>query len=288
MIQRISFLGFSEPMASWSHLIGAIIFLIAGVKMLIKARGNWLRIFSLSIYMFSALFLFSMSGVYHLLNKGTSANYVLQILDYAGIYLLIAGTFTPYQIILLRGAKRWIPLLGIWILAITGLTLTAIFFDDMPEWLILVFFLAMGWMSLFTVWFIRKTCLKTVKYIAIGGVLYTVGAIFDFLKWPELIDQIMGAHEIFHLFVLAAAIVHFFSIYVISSLPISEKLILIIRKFPNQFKAHFTTERAFFKGSIETQVQNDATNWVQKNYNQSLKPKKITIKHHREDIIKID
>ena len=287
MISRYDFIGFSEPLASWSHFAGAIIFLCWGAKTLIKGRGNFLRVSSLGIYIFSGFFLFCMSGVYHLLDKGTSANYVLQILDYAGIYLLIAGTFTPMQIILLRKYKRWIPLLAIWILAITGLTLTSIFFDDMPEWLILIFFLCMGWMSLFTVWFIRRISPITVKKIALGGILYTAGAIFDFLKWPTIIEGVFEAHEIFHLFVLAAALVHFHAIFSLAATPISARLTLIIRRFPTAYKAFFTTEKSYFEGEIEDKVQAQAVQWVKDQYPKSLRPTSIRVKHHNEDSIDI-
>jgi channel protein (hemolysin III family) len=215
-VDTISFLGFSEPISSIVHLLSALFFLVAGTTMIYKSNLHRLPLAGMVIYIFCAVFLFSMSGVYHLLEKETTANYVLRILDHAGIYLMIAGSFTPFQLILLKGAKRWGVLIPIWILAITGLTLTAIFFDSMPEWLLLSFFIAMGWLSLFTVYFIRKIDFLSVKYIFSGGVLYTVGAAFDFLRWPNLIDGVLAAHELFHLFITAAAMVHFKRIWDLS------------------------------------------------------------------------
>lgn len=279
------FLGFSEPISSWSHLLAAVVFLVIGIKMIFKGRGNNTRMTSLILYVFSGVFLFAMSGVYHLLEKGTDANYVLQILDHAGIYLLIAGSFTPFQIILLRGYQRWIPLTLIWILAITGLTLTSIFFSDMPEWLILCFFLGMGWMSLFTVWFLRKISIETIKYIAIGGVFYTVGAVCDFLKWPILADSIFGPHEFFHICVVLGALSHFYGIYKIATRPISTELTLIIKKFPHKYFGKIHSEMAQFSGETDTCIKKQVKSWIKAEYHEEHIPRKLKIKYFKEEHI---
>lgn len=279
----IPLLGFHEPISSFSHLITAVVFLVYGIKMLIVAKGNRLRSLSLSLYVFCGVFLFSMSGVYHLLQKGTTSNYVLQILDHAGIYLMISGTFTPFQIILLRNAKRWSPLSIIWILAITGLTLTSIFFSVMPEWLLLSFFISMGWMSLFTVWFIRKIHFDTVKNIFYGGLLYTIGAIADFLRWPVIHGEYFGPHEIFHLFVSAAALVHFYGIYKISTLPISDKLNIKIIDSPKGFKAFSKDEALFLKANSEDGIRSEISKWINTNYLKVFIPKKVKLMFFKED-----
>ncbi len=282
------FLCFSEPVNSITHLLSAVVFLILGIKMIWLGRGNKFRVLSLIIYIFCCIFLFSMSGVYHLLDKGTTSNYVLRILDHAGIYLMISGTFTPFQIILLRGLKRWLPLLGIWILAITGLTLTSIFFSTMPEWLLLSFFISMGWMSLFTVAFIYSTDKQTVKYIFIGGVLYTFGAIADFTRTPTIISHVVESHEVFHLFVCAAAIAHFYAIYRISTIPMSDKLTVIVKLRPENIKAFFTSEKALFIAESEDQIKTQVKDWIDKYYFYKLRPKSIKFKYFREDKIDLN
>ncbi len=283
MITRIPFLGFHEPISSLTHLITAIFFLLLGIKMIWAARGNATRVTSLIIYITCSVYLFTMSGVYHLLQKGTTGNYVLQILDHTGIYLMISGSFTPFQIILLRGFKRWIPLCIMWILAITGLTLTAIFFKTIPEWLLLSFFISMGWMSLFTVWFIRNIDIRTVSLIFVGGVLYTVGALVDYDRWPVLIPQVLEAHEIFHIFVSAAAIVHFYAIYKISKIPISDQLTVIVSSTPKDFRAYFTSEHAFFKANSDEQLRQKVKNWINEKYIRILRPKRIRLRYFKED-----
>ena len=285
MLNKVPFLGFAEPISSLTHLVSALIIFILGLRMLWLARGNAKRLTSLTIYVFCCVFLFSMSGVYHLLNKGTSANYVLQILDHAGIYLMISGTFTPFQIILLRGVKRWAPLITIWILAITGLTLTSVFFSSMPEWLLLSFFISMGWMSLFTVWFIRNIDKEVVKYIFIGGLLYTIGAIADFARAPNLIPRILEAHEIFHIFVSSAALVHFYSIFRISTLPISDKPVVILKTYPDKVKAYIKSENAYFEAKTEDEVKSKISDWIEDNYISQYIPKRVTIKYFKEEYL---
>ena len=277
--------GFSEPVSSISHILTSVVFLIIGAKMIWTARGNGLRVFSIGLYVFCAVFLFSMSGVYHLLEKGSTSNYVLQILDHSGIYLMIAGSFTPFQIILLRGSRRWVPLILIWILAITGLTLTAIFFSDMPESLLLSFFIGMGWMSVSTVWFIREIDRFSLKYIFIGGVLYTIGAFFDFSKWPNLYPQVLEAHELFHFFVMAGALSHLYAIYRIASFPISNTLEVEIRKYPDHFYALIKKENAIFSSNCKESLMMDIKSWVDSRYLKKLRPKHLKISHYEVEII---
>ena len=101
----ISLPGFAEPISSISHLLYACIAFIASFFLLYRGRGNSQRFRGLFIYSLSLVYLFSMSGVYHLLSKGTTASYVLRILDYTGIYFLIAGSFTPIHLILFRNTN---------------------------------------------------------------------------------------------------------------------------------------------------------------------------------------
>ena len=99
--------GFSEPFSSWTHLLAAGTALLGGYVLFTRGRGNALRIFSLLVFSFSLIFLFSMSGVYHLLEPGRAPREVFMHLDHSAIFVLIAGTFTPIHIILFRGPLRW-------------------------------------------------------------------------------------------------------------------------------------------------------------------------------------
>ena len=124
--------GFTEPFSSISHLLAAFIFFVAGLVLILRHKRKGLGTFSMSIFIFSSVTLLSLSGTYHLLDNGSTGREVLRRLDHAGIFLLIAGTFTPIHINLFRGLSRWGILVFVWMLAITGITLKSIFFNEIP------------------------------------------------------------------------------------------------------------------------------------------------------------
>ena len=230
-----------------------------------------------------------MSGVYHLLEKGGAANYVLRILDYTGIYGLIAGTFTPVHLILFRGLHRWLILAIVWTLAITGLTLTAIFFDDIPHWLSLSFFLGLGWMGFLTFWFMYKLhSKKLVFYLISGGLFYTIGAICEFLNWPIIREGIVGAHEVFHIFVILGALMHWLLIYKIAKFPISSQINILVTEYPNnQFIAKALSEHLEFSANSLDELKNKVMSWVDQSYHQEMRPGHINFKYTKEEIINL-
>jgi len=192
-----------------SHLLSSPVFLVLGVTMLWKLRGNKSRIISLSIYCFAVVFLLAMSGVFHLLTPGTTARYVLQVLDHVAIFVLIAATFTPIHTLQFKGILRWGILVLVWSIAITGLTLESIFFNDVPEILSLLLYLGLGWVGILSAYvLIRKFDIKTVLPLIYGALAYTIGATLEFLRVPVLINGVIGPHEIFHVLVLAGISFH--------------------------------------------------------------------------------
>ena len=124
--------GFNQPMASMSHLIGAVVFLILSVLMVLSARKNRGTLLPCGVFAASAVILLSLSGVFHMFEPGFTPRKVMIRLDVAAIFLLIAGTFTPVHAVLFRGWQRWGVLLLLWTIAITGITLRTIFFDSLP------------------------------------------------------------------------------------------------------------------------------------------------------------
>ncbi len=207
--ETYSFIGFAEPVSSWLHLIGAAVFLILGVRMCVNFKGILLHRTGLIIFSFGTVFMFSMSGVYHLLDQGGSGRYVLQHLDHAAIWVMIAGTFTPIHLILFKGWKRWAILLLIWTVAINGVVLKTIFFDSFPEWLGLILYLGMGWVGLYSGVLISKDYdMNFIKPLMYGGIAYSVGAVLEFLRSPELIPGVIGPHELFHIAIIIGVIYH--------------------------------------------------------------------------------
>lgn len=195
--------GFADPVSSWTHLLGAGVFAILSIGLLRRGWGDAGRVFFLGVFAFTCILLLSISGVYHLLGEGAGRD-VMRRLDHDAIFGLIAGTFTPIHGILFRGIRRWGPLVLIWAAAATGITLKTVFFASIPEWLGLGLYLVMGWLGLGSAWLIwRDYGRSAVRLPLAGGIAYTVGAVFEFARFPVLIPGVLGPHELFHLAVLA-------------------------------------------------------------------------------------
>ena len=195
--------GFSDPFSSMTHLFSAPFILLFGIYMLKNLRGDLARTVSLSIFIFAAAFLLSMSGVFHLLSPGTTGRYVLQVLDHAAIFVLIAATFTPIHVLQFKGIMRWGILLLVWTTAITSITLKSIYFDEVPESLSLTLYLSIGWLGALTGYHLYKRMgLKAITPLLYGALAYSLGATMEFMRYPVLITGVIGPHELFHVLVL--------------------------------------------------------------------------------------
>jgi hemolysin III len=191
---------------STSHGIGVIFGIIGLVMMLLIAGSEASRIASAIIYGVSIIMLFSTSTIYHSVTHH-STRALMKTLDHCAIYLLIAGTYTPFMLISLENSGGHYYLTAIWIIALLGV-LFKIFLGHRYPKTSLASYLAMGWFILIA----GKELLANVSsegltLLAAGGICYTVGAIF--YAWKKLVFN----HAIWHLFVLGGAAFHFFSIY---------------------------------------------------------------------------
>jgi channel protein (hemolysin III family) len=205
----LSIPGFSDPVSSLTHLAAAVVFAILSVNLITRGRGDARRVASLAVFAFSAVLLLSLSGVYHLLSPGTAQRSVLMRLDHAAIFLLIAGSFTPVHVILLRDLWHWHLLAWIWVAAIAGLVLKTVYFDATPQWLGLLMYLGLGWLGLIsTIALARRFGVRFVLLLVWGALAYTIGALVDHLRWPVLVPGVVGPHELFHLAVLAGISFH--------------------------------------------------------------------------------
>ena len=201
--------GFSEPFSSISHLLGAFVFFVFGVKLIYMARNDVAWAVAVGVFVLSGVFMLSMSGVYHLLDTGGAGRAVLQRLDHAGIFALIAGTFTPAHVILFTGAWRWGFLIVIWSLAIAGITLKSIFFNELAEWVGLIGYLGLGWLGILSAYMTHRLHgLTILKPLLFGALAYTVGASLEFFRVPIVISGVIGPHELFHVAVLAGLAWH--------------------------------------------------------------------------------
>ncbi|MGB5517950.1 MAG: hemolysin III family protein, partial [Gammaproteobacteria bacterium] len=201
--------GFTHPFSALSHLLGAFVFLVYGIRLIYLARFNRGWAVAVAVFVISGVFLLSMSGVFHLLGQENAGRAVLQRLDHAGIFALIAGTFTPVHVILFTGFWRWGFLILIWALAIAGITLKSIYFDDLAEWVGLLAYLGLGWMGILSAYLTHRLHgFGIVKPLFYGALAYTAGASLEFLRMPVVISGVIGPHELFHLAVLAGLAWH--------------------------------------------------------------------------------
>jgi len=199
---------FGEELAhSLTHGVGWIASLAGLVVLMVfavRTRDPW-RIGACAVYAATLVLLYAASTLYHALS-GTRARHVFQILDHSAIFLLIAGTYTPFALVTLRGPWGWTIFAIIWSLAIAGVTLKAVFG---PRWPILstAIYIGMGW----TVVIAAKPLLATappgaIAWLAAGGIAYTGGV--TFYAWTRL----RYSHAVWHLFVLAGSICHYIAV----------------------------------------------------------------------------
>lgn len=199
--------GIGDPFSALTHLAAAAVFAVLGVR-LVRGGNGTLGRGSLAVFAASCVAMLSASGTYHLLQPGMGRD-LMQRLDHAAIFLLIAGSFAPVHVHLFRGFWRWGMLAGIWTLALVGAAMKLLYFREIPEWLGLLFYLGLGWLGLAS-WtmLLRRYGFQAVRLALWGALAYTAGALADFLRWPELVPRVIGAHELFHVAVLAGISCH--------------------------------------------------------------------------------
>jgi hemolysin III len=165
-----------------------------------------------SLYVVCALLTFGISALYHRITWATEARAIWKKLDHAGIYLMIAGTFTPVAMLGLSAASARDCLLTIWIVALAGI-IQSVFFVNIPKIFSAVLYLVAGYLIVPYMGELQQTLgVLNVGLLIAGGVAYTLGAICYGLKRPVLDPRYFGYHEVFHLLVNAGAILHFFVI----------------------------------------------------------------------------
>lgn len=193
---------------SVTHGIGAALSIAALVLLILIAvkQQNNLIMVSAVIYGSSLILLFLASTLYHAF-QGEKLKSILQVVDHCSIYLLIAGTYTPFLLISLHGAWGYTLLAIIWALAAVGIVFRILFGEKYPRFALFTY-IAMGWLIVVA----ASEMLTNVPpgglvLLALGGLLYTGGAVFYAL------EHIPYNHAIWHVFVLAASVMHFLSVY---------------------------------------------------------------------------
>ena len=198
---------YGEKFNAWSHLVGAVLASIGAVWLLVIASlaGDVWKIVSVAVYGVALVLLYSASTVYHSVRG--RAKVIMQKVDHLSIYLLIAGSYTPFCLVTLRGPWGWTLFGIVWGLAVIGM-LQEIKPRSEARVMSIVIYAVMGWIVLVAVKpLIAALGTAGFTWLALGGVLYTVGIIFfaydkRFRHW----------HGIWHLFVIAGSLLHFVAI----------------------------------------------------------------------------
>lgn len=203
---------FREPVNSLTHWGGAILALAGLIALLIVGWSTPAKIISLTVYGVSLIFLFSASATYHMVLVKDKALEIFRKVDHAAIYVLIAGTYTPFCVNAFEGFWKWGMLSIIWSLAIIGIVVK-IFYIKSPRWVSAGIYLIMGWISVSAAGHMLSALPTWVfVWLLIGGIIYTLGAIVYATKIFNFKPGVFGFHEVWHIFVLLAAASHFVAV----------------------------------------------------------------------------
>ncbi len=212
-LMMIPWLGLQDPVASLTHFAAAAGVLGGSFHLLRKGRGNGLRVAALVVFCASLLFLFCMSGIYHGLPPGPSRAFFRR-LDYAGIWIVIAGSATPVHLLLLRGLWRWGLTAVFWTAALTCLFLMDNYLSLLPYWAILLGYAGVSMLGAISISrIVGRYGWKETSLLLCGGAAYAGGAVMDALDGPVLWKGIIGPHELFHVLVIVGALLHWVFIY---------------------------------------------------------------------------
>lgn len=199
---------YEEKLNVLSHGFGFVLSILGLVLLVHRASdfGDSLLLISFSIFGASMILLYAASTFYHSATN-RKLRYRLNILDHASIYILIAGTYTPFALVTIQGVAGWSIFGVVWTMALIGIILK-LFYTGRYHTLSTVMYVVMGWIIVFAIKpLFENLDLVGLLFLFAGGISYTLGAVFFSL------DRIKYNHAIFHLFVLAGTFCHFLAIY---------------------------------------------------------------------------
>ncbi len=197
-----------------SHLFAAC-FALVGSALLISqasAQGDPWKIVGLSIYGLSIVTLFVSSTLHHALDRSPRVNEVLRTLDYDSVFLLIAGSVTPLVLVLFRTTYGWTVLGAVWVIATVGIVLRSLL-RELPKYLTNTLYIALGWVTVVLAGAGGSLQVGAVVLMAAGGLFYSAGFVLFVIERPNPWPGVFGFHEIWHVMVVVAAVLHFLLMY---------------------------------------------------------------------------
>lgn len=206
--------GAREPISSYTHYFGALLAVIGTFALLYKSivitEASMKTILSVTVFGLSMILLYLASGTYHYVSGSDEVIRMMRKVDHSAIYLLIAGTYTPIFLNVFSQPKGIYLTVAIWVIGLAGIAVKLLWLEA-PRWLYTLAYILMGWFILVDLksFFLLPTGAIALTFL--GGFFYTTGAVFYILKKPNL--GRFGFHDVFHLFILAGTISHFFMVY---------------------------------------------------------------------------
>ena len=199
----------------WLHLATAPLTLVAGIVLIALSPDTLTRVGS-AVFTGSAVLLFTVSAIYHRGTWSPRTWAFLRRFDHSNIFLLIAGSYTPFSLLFLEGTERIVLLTVVWSGAILGV-LFRVFWAGAPRWLYTPIYMALGWAAVFFIPSFAEgaqrlgvsTGTAVLVLLAVGGGLYTLGGIVYGIKRPDPSPQWFGFHEVFHSFTILAFVSHY-------------------------------------------------------------------------------
>jgi len=176
-----------------------------GIALVLAATSTRERV-ALAVYALSLMSLFGVSAVYHRVNWRTlGARRWMRRLDHSMIFMLIAGTYTPFAVIALHGTLAFAVLVAVWVLAAVGTSFNLIWISA-PKWLLTIVYVSIGWAAAVALPELAEAVgVAGLALLALSGVCYTAGAVIYVVRRPDPVPTVFGYHELFHALVVVAA-----------------------------------------------------------------------------------
>lgn len=202
-----------EPANATTHFVSFWIALFAGLALVVKARHDWVRFIESVIYGIALAALFLASSFYHYYDLGPRGNLWLRRLDHSAIYLLISACYVPTFIHGLDGHWRTAMLITVTLLMLGGIFFKLVWLDA-PRGLSVSMYLALGWLFLIPAHkILPQIPLSLLAWFFASGIVYSLGALIYLFEKPDPWPNAFGFHEIWHLFVMAGAALHYIFAY---------------------------------------------------------------------------
>ena len=193
------------------HGIAFPLAVVAGIVLVSLAGSDRARL-GCALYALSGCLLFGVSALYHRWHGSQRVRTLLRRMDHANIFLIIAGTYSPIALIILPGQTARVVLTIVWAGALIGIGLQLLW-TDAPRWLYVPVYLALGWVAVFVIPdLLHRGGVAVLVLVAVGGVLYSLGALVYAFKRPDPLPRLFGFHEVFHALTVAAFILQYVAV----------------------------------------------------------------------------